>query len=131
MTRRTIACGIAALLLIGASHARDDAHKACMETAGGVTAEMLDCIGGAYTRTDDALNRLWNESLPKQDETTQGALREAQRHWIVSRDSTCFAEGAAWGEGSFATVAVADCRLRLTAERLRWLEIITAPKGQN
>ncbi|MDH4992359.1 DUF1311 domain-containing protein [Aquamicrobium lusatiense] len=99
-----------------------------MEIAAGVTAAMLDCISTTFERAEGALNALWDKQLPQVDPELADMLRKAQRDWIDYRDTTCAAEGAVWGGGSFAAVALSDCRLRLTQERLGWLEKISRPE---
>jgi len=132
--RASLLAGCIALmtaLVVSPVKAEDAAHQACMEKAGGVTVEMLDCIGAAYERQDKALNVLWNRMLPSLKPDVKALMREAQRQWIVYRDTTCVAEAAVWGKASFAAIAGADCRLRLVTERVKWLDrIIFGDRGQ-
>ncbi|KQO79522.1 MULTISPECIES: lysozyme inhibitor LprI family protein [Rhizobium] len=95
--------------------------SSCMERSGGVTSQMLDCLARSYETIDDELNQAWSGLLPALEASQQERFRNAQRIWIDYRDTTCAAE-AALQTGSFASVALADCRVRLSAERLRWLK---------
>jgi uncharacterized protein YecT (DUF1311 family) len=95
--------------------------SSCMKRSGGVTSEMLDCLARSYETIDDDLNQAWSGLLPALGASQQESFRDAQRIWIDYRDTTCVAE-AALQTGSFASVALADCRVRLSAERLRWLK---------
>lgn len=107
----------------------DAEYTQCMETAGGVTVDMLDCIGAALSRADEALNVAWEEGITDVDAEVGAKLRDAQRQWILYRDTTCDAEAAIWGKGSFAGVASADCQLRVTQERVEWLGNVFSPDG--
>lgn len=93
----------------------------CIERSSGVTNEMLDCLANSYKTVDGALNHVWSALLPSLDDAQQGTFRDAQRDWIEYRDSTCAAE-ASFQAGSFSSIALADCRLRLSIERLNWLK---------
>lgn len=94
-------------------------YEACMQSSRGVTADMLDCTLSA---TDDAEDEI-ELALKELDLTeAQGtALGEAQSDWKLFRKSTCEFEAGLAGDGSFTAVALADCWLRLTQDRLQWM----------
>lgn len=96
-------------------------ERNCIDRSGGVTSEMLKCVTLSYQTADASLNKAWLELSPKLDSLQKKAFRDAQRDWISFRDTTCTAE-AVLQTGSFASVALIDCKARLTSERLRWFE---------
>ena len=96
-------------------------EDSCIERSGGVTSEMLDCLAASYETIDGELNLAWSALLSSLDEPQQERLRDAQSIWMQYRDTTCAAE-ASLQAGSFASVALADCRVRLSIERLHWLQ---------
>lgn len=109
-----------------------DVHRpitpSCIEQSGGVTSVMLDCLSKSYEEIDNQLNQAWSALLPALDAAQRKSFRDAQRIWINYRNTTCTAE-ASLQAGSFASVAQADCQVRLTAERLHWLEQILPEHG--
>ena len=116
----------------------------CMqrEEAGMSTHGMVQCMGAER----DAWDRLLNAEYRRARDLAAGLdardkewapdyavraeqLRDAQRAWIPFRDANCAMEAGAWGEGTFAQVLMAECHMRMTAERAidlqrhrRWFE---------
>jgi uncharacterized protein YecT (DUF1311 family) len=116
--------GILAVLCSAELRAADDAEKskdylACMDKAGGVTSEMLDCIGAEMKRQDAQLNENYKTLMSKVTKKRKGELQEAQRAWIKFRELNCnfYAD-----EGSIAQVAVNDCFLDATTDRAKELK---------
>lgn len=101
-------------------------HAQCMAASGGVTVDMLDCIGSALEAAETAVSDL-QETLVRSVDSEMGvALGQAQQDWAAYRSSTCQAEAIAVGTGSFSSVALLDCTLKITTERLQWLERLSA-----
>lgn len=105
---------------------------ACMAGAedGETTFGMTACLSAEADAWDRLLNdhyasaRLAAQDADAADRATAPAyavrvarLRDAQRAWIAFRDANCALDHAAWGMGSMARIAFADCRLHMTAER--------------
>lgn len=113
------------VLLITATSAAQDvdrpSSRTCIAQSGGVTSAMLDCLSQSYEEIDGKLNQAWLTLLPALDASQREGFRDAQRAWINYRNTTCSAESSLQA-GSFAGVALADCQVRLTTERLQWLE---------
>jgi uncharacterized protein YecT (DUF1311 family) len=116
--------GILAIPCSAELRAADDADKskdylACMDKAGGVTSEMLDCIGAEMKRQDAQLNGNYKTLMSKVSKKRKGELQEAQRAWIKFRELNCnfYAD-----EGSIAQVAVNDCFLDATTDRAKELK---------
>lgn len=58
----------------------------CMDESGGVTSEMMDCIGVETQYQDDRLNRAYKKLQQKLSQNEKIKLRDEQRAWIKSRD---------------------------------------------
>ncbi|MET0328962.1 MAG: lysozyme inhibitor LprI family protein [Luteimonas sp.] len=92
------------------------AFSRCMEASGGVTVAMLDCIAAETALQDARLNREYRDTLAMLSSGQQARLRTAQRSWVQYRDADC----GFWADpdgGTAASLAVADCVRRMTAER--------------
>ena len=118
---------ILAVLSSAELRAADDADKskdylACMDKAAGVTSEMLNCIGAEMKRQDAKLNENYKALLLKLAKKRKDELQEAQRAWIKFRDLNCNFYGSAYEGGSFAQVAVNDCFLDATTDRVKELQ---------
>ncbi|MGE8106644.1 lysozyme inhibitor LprI family protein [Allorhizobium sp. NPDC080224] len=96
-------------------------YEACMESSGGVTADMLACTLTANDEVEAEIELAVKQVISDLDEEKQTALDAAQADWTRFRKSTCEYEAALAGDGSFTSVALADCWLRLSQERLTWL----------
>lgn len=100
-------------------------------TAGGeTTLGIVECaltetrawdalLNEEYRATRDwarDMDRATAEHSPEFANRAQSLL-EAQRAWIAFRDAECGLAYALWGSGSLRTVAGANCRMEMTAER--------------
>jgi uncharacterized protein YecT (DUF1311 family) len=107
------------------THANDELYTArfssCMDQAGGVTVEMLGCIGEELNTQDARLNGAYQKLRSQLSAERQKALQAAQRLWIQYRDANCDFYHDPEG-GTLHRVMAADCRLRETAERAKELE---------
>jgi len=108
------------------THANDEFYTArfssCMDQAGGVTVEMLGCIGEELSTQDARLNGAYQKKLRSQlSSDRKKALQSAQRLWIQYRDANCDFYHDPEG-GTLHRVMAADCVLRETAERAKELE---------
>ncbi|WP_101926299.1 MULTISPECIES: lysozyme inhibitor LprI family protein [Luteimonas] len=115
---------LAAVLGAGAlactsARAADDASAGfgrCMQGAGGVTADMLDCIGDETRLQDARLNTEYRDTMSAVSTGQQVRLRAAQRAWLQYRDANCRFRVDLDG-GTLASVASADCVRTMTTER--------------
>lgn len=94
---------------------------ACMDKSGGVTVDMLDCIGAETKRQDARLNKAYKEAMPQLSPARKKQLQEAQRTWIKYRDANCNFYADPDG-GTMATVSSNDCFMSATASRAKELE---------
>lgn len=92
----------------------------CMDMSGGVTANMLDCMGEEGRYQDQRLNRAYHALMSKVRDK-QG-LRLSERRWIADRDARC--RPAADG-GTAAEVTSQDCYVSETAKQAAQLEAET------
>ncbi|MBO1074075.1 lysozyme inhibitor LprI family protein [Roseomonas marmotae] len=86
-------------------------------------ADMNECAGDGLRKADAALNEAYQQIMARlrPDAPARQALRDAQRAWIRFRDGECdFATIGVEG-GSIRPMLAAQCRQRLTEERLAQL----------
>lgn len=95
----------------------------CMGNAGGVTQDMLDCIGRAQASADQRISAHLRKALGGLSPARASALSTSQAAWSTYREAHCdfFVDPEG---GTAATLAAADCRLSLTSERLDFLETL-------
>jgi uncharacterized protein YecT (DUF1311 family) len=94
-----------------------------MDESGGVTANMLDCIGTEIKQQDARLNQNYKVATQALMPSQQTHLRDAQRLWIKFRDSNCALLGNLTG-GTIDGLNQASCFLDMTKKRaddLAWL----------
>lgn len=97
--------------------------SSCMDQSGGVTMNMIDCIGQEHERQDARLNRVYNELMGTLPAERKTALRDAQRAWLKYREANCHFYDDPNG-GSIARVLANDCFMTETAKRAKELEDI-------
>ena len=96
-------------------------YNNCMDNSGGVTVEMLDCIGAETKRQDIRLNNAYKNVIGLIPPQRQKQLQETQRAWIKYRDLNCdfYADP---NSGTSATLNSSSCFLDTTASRVKELE---------
>ncbi|MBB3143111.1 lysozyme inhibitor LprI family protein [Halomonas organivorans] len=95
-------------------------YTACMEEAGGVTVDMIDCIAEELETQDARLNGAYQALRGELSEQRRQSLLQAQRLWIQYRDANC--QFYATAGGTLARVSANECMLRETAERAQELD---------
>jgi len=104
--------------------AADDGYSAtytsCMNASGGVTMNMLDCMGGETEQQDSRLNQNYKATMQTLAPAQQTQLRDAQRLWIKFRDAECARLGSLTG-GSIDRINSASCVLDMTKQRANGL----------
>lgn len=118
---------IAITTLSTGTHAADDGYSAtystCMDASGGVTTNMLDCMGSEIKQQDARLNQNYKGAMQALAPAQQTQLRDAQRLWVKFRDADCTLLGSLTG-GTSDSVNRASCFLDMTKKRaddLDWL----------
>lgn len=103
-------------------------YTTCMDASGGVTVNMLNCMGSEIEQQDARLNQSYKAAMQALEQGQQTQLRDAQRLWIKFRDADCALLGSLTG-GTVDSVNRASCFLDMTkkrAEDLAWI----AEQGQ-
>lgn len=95
--------------------------SACMDKSGGVTVDMLNCIGAETKSQDARLNKAYKEVMSQLSPARKKQLQDAQRAWIKYRDANCNFYADPDG-GTMATVSSNDCFMSATASRAKELE---------
>ena len=112
------------------SHAQDSnltkQFVACMDKSGGVTMDMIECIGAETQRQDARLNKAYKVLTGSVTPERKKQLQEAQRTWIKFRDANCGFYYDPDG-GSLARVSANNCMMTMTANRAKELENLAQP----
>ncbi len=122
-----ITLAIAASSPLGVQAQSSDLSKqfsACMDKSGGVTQDMVECIGAETQRQDLRLNKSYKALMATLSPERKKQLQEAQRAWIKFRDSNCSFYFDPDG-GSMARINANDCVMTMTANRAKELENLT------
>lgn len=119
---------IASLLLCTAlsssdAFASDRQLDACMSRSGGVTSEMLSCIGEAQERADARLATTLAKVSGSLSTSRRASLQNAQKVWLAYREAHCDFLADPDG-GTSAALMAADCWLTLTQDRLEFLDTL-------
>ena len=107
---------------VGAS-AADRQFGSCMDRAGGITSEMLGCIGEAQDRADARLVTTLGKASSSISPARRVSLNEAQEKWLAYRQAHCDSLADPEG-GTAASLASADCWFSLTEERVAFLDTL-------
>lgn len=104
----------------GSIHPIDAQFAKDMAQSGGVTADMRDAQGKAYTSWDRELNREYRELMALLSTDEQAALRSTQRAWLVFRDAeiSFFWSEHISGGGTLQPVIIADLAMELLKTRV-------------
>jgi uncharacterized protein YecT (DUF1311 family) len=99
-------------------------YLTCLDKAGGVTVEMINCILAETKRQDGRLNDNYKKLISKLSTERKKELLEVQRAWIKFRDTNCrfYNDPAA---GTSARVSANECVLNATADRAKELKLLT------
>ena len=92
-----------------------------MDKSGGITTEVIDCIGAEVKLQDVRLNKAYKELMPTLSAARKKELQEVQRLWIKYRDANSSFYADPDG-GSMARISSNDNFLSMTAARAKELE---------
>jgi len=87
-------------------------------------AEMIECAGGLYKKSDAVLNGVYKDVISKASPNVKAVLVEAQRKWIAFRDKHCEIYNAIYEGGSMAPLQNVMCLKDLTDIRTKELRSI-------
>lgn len=96
-------------------------YSSCMNKSGGVTVEMLNCIGEELATQDRRLNGAYKKLTTQLSAARKAQLVAAQRLWLQYRDANCEFYSDPDG-GTAAAIAGNECVLSQTAMRANELE---------
>lgn len=96
-----------------------------MDKSGGVTAEMLSCIGEELYVQDARLNSVYKKLGSQITPARKQQLTAAQRLWIKYRDANCNYYADPDG-GTAEALFSSECVLRETTERANELEMLSS-----
>lgn len=118
---------LAALLLSATALAPGTALAGCEDDAT-TQAELNDCAGQSFAKSDAALNGLYREIMQRLGKETPEArkLVTAQRAWVAFRDAECSFAAAGVEGGSIYSMTVINCRDTLTQKRIDDLKFYLA-----
>lgn len=119
--------------VLGVAGARHDAVETRLPAA--VTAcvaaaespvDAAACYQAEFRRQDAELNAVYERLMLARSGEAKANLRYKQRAWIRAKEATCASEAIDADEETVSGVAGAACYLRLTSERLRFLQTFDA-----
>jgi len=93
----------------------------CMDKAGGVTVNMLNCIGAETQRQDKKLNTMYQNTMKSLTNKRKEELKKTQQLWIKYRDANCDFYADPDG-GTMASILGANCVMDMTTQRTKELE---------
>lgn len=118
------------LALCGLANAADNddspAYKKCMDASGGVTVNMLDCMGAEIKLQDVRLNKAYKAAMTAIEDDKTGQLQNVQRMWIKYRDANCGFVRRLTG-GTLDSINAGSCVLQMTRTRAQELENLVGP----
>jgi uncharacterized protein YecT (DUF1311 family) len=100
-----------------------ESYNKCMESSGGVTVEMNNCINQEYGLQDASLNKVYKEKMALLDNDKKSELKSKQREWIKIRDKECNekTKNAGAEGGTSEIIILNDCLLEKTTIRVNEL----------
>ena len=107
----------------GPVSAGDRLFDSCMDRSGGITLEMLGCIGEAQGRADARLSTTLSKASSSISSARRVPLHEAQEAWLAYRQTHCDFLADPEG-GTSASLISSDCWLSLTEERVAFLDTL-------
>lgn len=96
-------------------------YTTCIDRAGGVTADTIDCIGQEIEYQDKRLNQNYQHLIKVLRPERKTELRDVQRLWLKYREANCNFYYDSEG-GSLARIMANQCMLDMLIERSRELE---------
>jgi uncharacterized protein YecT (DUF1311 family) len=93
----------------------------CMDKAGGVTVNMLNCIDAETQRQDKKLNTMYQNTMKSLTNKRKEELKKTQQLWIKYRDANCDFYADPDG-GTMASILGASCVMDMTTQRAKELE---------
>jgi uncharacterized protein YecT (DUF1311 family) len=102
-------------------HFYSKAYNACMDTAGGSTMPMKDCMGAEYEAWDKQLNQTYQALMARRTAAEKIKLRDQERAWLTDTRIKCDHAGDDEEGGSLQGVEIQQCNLDETILRTVYL----------
>lgn len=103
----------------GASASEDDPMCPGIDTSS--TVGLRECIGIKFKASDANLNSTYKKLMATLSDSEKAKIKSEQREWIKQQKSKCDEAGKEFEGGTFQAVAIDDCYLQTTEERLSYL----------
>lgn len=119
--------GLLGLLLAGAAHAAkvdryySKTYNACMDTAGGSTMPMAECMGAEHDAWDAQLNKVYQVLMASRPAAAKAELRDDERAWLKRTQHKCDHAGDDEAGGSLQNTEIDQCNLDETILRTVYL----------
>lgn len=104
-------------------------YHSCMDKAGGVTYDMVECSSAELSLQDARLNLAYKNAMSVLSDESKSRLRDAQRIWIKFRDADCGIYYNLSG-GTMDSLNGSGCELSMTQERADALEWLARNGGE-
>ncbi len=86
-----------------------------------ITVEQSECLSRKFTIADKTLNDEYKRVMAALPAERQAELRGSQRAWIKEKDQKCAEAGNEFEGGTLQPIVIADCEVRMTDERSKFL----------
>jgi len=100
---------------------QNPSFDACIDKAGGVTVNMLNCIDAETQKQDKKLNTVYQNLMKSLTNKRKEVLKKTQQIWIKYRDANCDFYHDPDG-GTMASILGANCVMDMTTQRAKELE---------
>jgi uncharacterized protein YecT (DUF1311 family) len=99
-------------------------YDRCMDQSGGITSNMLDCIGAENKRLDIVLDKTYRDIYQNLLPNSRRVLERDQKAWKEKTRRRCERDPdmAMFDGGSYTTVIYSECFRGQTAARIEWLK---------
>jgi uncharacterized protein YecT (DUF1311 family) len=99
-------------------------YDRCMDRSGGITSNMLDCIGAENKRLDIDLDKTYRDIYQNLLPNSRRVLERDQKAWKEKTRRRCERDPdmAMFDGGSYTTVIYSECFRGQTAARIEWLK---------
>ncbi|AHB50125.1 hypothetical protein W911_08645 [Hyphomicrobium nitrativorans NL23] len=96
------------------AHVYADTHHDCNDRES--TVDITQCLADTADKLDGIIDSLVGKAESGAAPDVAEAMKAAQNAWLKYRDAACLVHRL--GEGSIAAIEAAECRVRLTGQRL-------------
>lgn len=86
-----------------------------------VTPDQIECFDREFADTDKKLNVMYKQLMLKLDDSRKSFLKKEQVAWIKEKEAKCAQAGKEFEGGQMEVVAIADCTVQMTKQRLTYL----------